>query len=285
MKLKFPSFFDYQKRVLFKAESNVKNKKHFDLPTIIPYNSIIVDTLITNVLVKSHRFRTNFYSDLIQFMGNDKKIVCKGQVDAFALAFAIQLGFKVITGLITNPKTISGQGYAFFRYYSKLFSYKVVRMNSELFPTNKYTRIDYQRKLQIRRRNDFMITKSKGYISFFSAIFKKNNLKKTAIGVIKARKKQHARTPVNKLKLRSIKDAAFKSIHPTGISFGRTIFIKKKLNRVTIKGIFPWKVNYRSTKRVKKTFKAKRKRKNERVVNSVSSKLYKKTTRFLGSSI
>lgn len=75
MKLKFTSFFDHQKRVPFKTESNVKNKKHFDLSTIIPYNSIVVDNIITNLLGKSHPSSTNFYLDLIQFMDNGKKIV------------------------------------------------------------------------------------------------------------------------------------------------------------------------------------------------------------------
>lgn len=189
----------------------------------------------------------------------------------------------MITGLITNTKTISGQERAFFHYYSKPFSSTFAIANSESFVTNKYTRIDYQRKLQIRRRNDLVISKSKGYITFFSSIFKKNNLKKYVTGIIKARNPRnprnprHVRTPMNKLKLRSIKDVAPKVIHPTEISLGRTIFIGKKLNRVSVKAIFPWQINYRFTKRAKKTFNVKRKRQNKSVVNRVRSKLYQKS--------
>jgi len=174
------SFFNKQKSPHKLAkETNAETKNN-------PVSCIFSQYLfIENILYKKIGVPTNkdynIYSSFIHFSSINNPIYYKEpfaaiKIDSFAFYMAIQLAFKVKhTSIISRPNDLS-----FFCYYNKAFidNFSVVKQNSaskNTFTINKYSRLDYQRKLQTRIQTNFIFNGVRAGCSFFNRIFSKNN--------------------------------------------------------------------------------------------------------------
>jgi hypothetical protein len=271
MQINFISFLDYQKKNTLKVKSQPK----VYLTNKLPFNYIRAENLITNLYIDSSLKQINFYFDLLHFRNMENRSPVsqvRPHLDRFSLYLSIQLGFKSVTNFSAITVFQPREELNFFSYYNKPFSSKstivLIKSVTQKFSVTKYTRIDYQRKLQIIRRSTFL-SQSQGYISFFSYIFSKNNFKKYTAISKKAKKRKFfgIRMLPSKLKLRSIKDETTKSPH-IAILFAKTLFRNKKISQFSAKkvnSLFPRKVQYRFTKRAQNKLKFQRKRKNKKV--------------------
>jgi hypothetical protein len=188
MQIKFISFFDYQKTACLANQA-----KPIFIDPSVKYNSITSKALIDHISNDSQFDETNSYYDIIYFI-NMEKIISNTQkrIDTFSVYFSILFGFTIGNKLVLSPTISSALQHdlAFFMYYNKAFVNDINHSRGD-FNVNKYTRFDYQSKLQIRRNNH-------GYNPLFSQIFKGNN---HTLDI-----EQVLHVPNTKLKLRSIKD-------------------------------------------------------------------------------
>ena len=194
MQIKFISFFDYQK-----SGYPVNLPKPISIDQPFSYNSTTSKVIIDSISNDSIFSETNSYYDIIYFISIEKtKPNTQKRIDSFSASFAILFGFTIGNKLVPSLAISSVLKYdlAFFMYYNKAFLNATNYSMGDL-TINKYTRFDYQWKLQIRRNNQAIPNISYGYKPLFAQIFKRNNhsLYTESVDV-----------PNTKLKLRSIKD-------------------------------------------------------------------------------
>lgn len=174
------SFFNKQKSLPKLNKKTNTETKNNAISCIFSQYLFIENILYKEISVSVNK-DYNIYSSFIHFSSINNSIYYKKpfvtiKIDSFAFYIAIQLAFKVKHApIISRPNDLS-----FFCYYNKAFidDFSIGKQDftqKSNSITNKYSRLDYQRKLQTRTQTNFISNGVQAGCSFFNIIFCKNN--------------------------------------------------------------------------------------------------------------
>jgi len=182
----FFSFFNRQQKVapIYKKRSFIINKQVSLLPKFIKRTSIaifpsylFVENLLQNQINLSGSVKNTIYSNFILLSQiilskthTQNTFVKITSLDIFVYYFIRQFSFKVMhTSLIERPNPLF-----YFMTYPYIF-FRTPLKKSLVFNVSKYSRFDYQFKLQARLQPTFRINNINNFALFNNLFIENNN--------------------------------------------------------------------------------------------------------------